>query len=85
MAEGMAFDQMKPPITVTDPRHLGLQEWPRHLHKAGVSHDGGPLYIEVQNAEDEAAAIAEGWHVTRAAALAAPADVPLAPPPIRKR
>jgi hypothetical protein len=82
--EGMAFDQLKPPLSVTDPRGQGLVEWPRHVHKAGVSADGGPVYLVVQTPEEEAAAIADGWYLARADALKAP-DAPSAPPPPRKR
>jgi hypothetical protein len=86
MAEGMAFNQMTPPLSVTDPVGQGRQEWPRHLHKAGVSADGGPRYVVVQDAAEEAAALADGWKISRAEALAAPADAPDPPPaPTRKR
>lgn len=85
MAEGMAFDQLKPPITVTDPIGQGRVEWPRHVHQAGVSHDGGPRYLVVATPEEEAAAIADGWYLTRAAALTAASEAPPPPPPSRKR
>jgi hypothetical protein len=83
--EGMAFDQLKPPLSVTDPRGQGLVEWPRHVHKAGVSADGGPVYLVVQTPEEEAAAIAEGWYLARADALKATAEAAPAAPPPRKR
>jgi hypothetical protein len=84
--EGMAFDQLKPPITVTDPVGLGLQEWPRHVHKAGTAADGvGPNYLVVHTPEEEAAAIADGWYLARADALKAGAETPPVTPPARKR
>jgi hypothetical protein len=85
MAEGMAFDQLKPPVSVTDPLGLGLMEWPKHMHKAGTAEDGGPLYIVVKNADEVAGAMADGWSVARADALAAPSDGPPSTPPTRKR
>ena len=85
MAEGMAFDQLKPPIHVTDPQGLGQTEWPRHVHKAGRTDDGGPVYRVVDSPEDEAAAVADGWYLARADALKAPSDAPPVPPPARKR
>jgi hypothetical protein len=84
MAEGMAFDQMAPKASVTDPLGHGLQtEYPKHLHQAGVSDDGGPRYVVVQSAPEEAEAIAAGWRLERSAALTEPAAPP--PPPTRKR
>jgi hypothetical protein len=60
--EGIDFDHLKPPVSVTDPQGLGAQQpHLKHLHKAGVSHDDGPLYIVVNSPAEEAAAIADGW------------------------
>jgi len=62
MIDGKAFDQMSPKLSVTDPQGLGLQtDYPKHLHQAGVSYDGGPVYLEVTSSEQEALAISEGW------------------------
>jgi hypothetical protein len=86
--EGMAFDQLKPPLSVTDPRGAkdGPAEWPRHVHKAGLAADGlGPLYLVVQTPEEEAAAIADGWYLARNDALKAGSEAAPAPPPPRKR
>jgi hypothetical protein len=60
ISDGKAFDQMNPPKAVTDPQGLGAL-YPKHLHKAGVSADGGPLYIVVGTPEEEADAVTDGW------------------------
>jgi hypothetical protein len=78
MADGMAFDQLNPNKSITDPRGLGLVEYPKHLHKAGTAEDGGPLYVVVEDAAQEAQAIADGWRLSRAEALA---ERPGAEPP----
>jgi hypothetical protein len=72
MAEGKAFDTMNPPVSVTNPDRAkeGLtanayQEYPRHLHRA----DGS--FCEVTNDIEKATALADGWHLTPAAAQAA--------------
>jgi hypothetical protein len=68
MAEGMAFDQLKPQASVTDPQGYGLQtEYPKHLHQAGTADDGGPRYVVVHDAAEEADAIAAGWRLVKPA------------------
>jgi hypothetical protein len=87
MADGMAFDQLNPNKSITDPRGLGLLEYPKHLHKAGTAEDGGPLYVEVHDPAQEAQAIADGWRLSRAEALAERpgAEPPPPAPAARKR
>jgi hypothetical protein len=58
--ESKMFDQMNPPPSVTDPQGLGAL-YPRHVHKAGVSEDGGPVYLVVGTPQEEAEAVADGW------------------------
>ena len=72
MDNSQAFDQAKPPLSVTNPpaavageTDRTYREFPRHLHKA----DGS--YIEVGNDIDKAAKLADGWHLTPDAAKAA--------------
>lgn len=83
MQQGKAFDQMTPPLSVTDPRGLGLTAYPKHLHKAGPADDGGPLYVEVQTPQQEAEAIADGWLLERPTAPLAE-TVPRGPAPRRR-
>jgi len=60
--QGQAFDHMDPKKHVTDPLGHGLEtSYPKHLHKAGVADDGGPLYVEVRTPQQEADAVTEGW------------------------
>jgi hypothetical protein len=83
MTQGKAFDQMNPPLSVTDPHGLSAL-YPRHVHKAGVSEDGGPLYLVVQTAHEEADAIADGWLLEKPSPTAEAAPV-RGPAPARKR
>jgi hypothetical protein len=63
MLDGTAFDQLRPPLTVTDPQGLGAAGtgYPKHVHQAGTADDGGPLYLEVRTPDEEAAALSAGW------------------------
>lgn len=74
MAEPAAFDQKTPPLHVTDPEYAKAhpnepkrpyEEYPRHLHKA----DGS--FLVVTNDFEKARELANGWHLTPAAAKAA--------------
>lgn len=61
--KGKAFDSSNPPLEVTDPggphsnNRIPYIEFPLHLHKP----DGA--YIEVTNAADRDARLAEGWNL----------------------
>ena len=70
MADERAFDITAPPLRVTDPSAPAgserlFKEYPRHLHRA----DGS--YIEVRNDIDKAHKLAEGWFLSREAAIEA--------------
>jgi hypothetical protein len=67
MPQGQAFDQLNPPRHVTDPEGRGAtqEDYPRHLHKAGISTDKGPLYVVVHTPDEEAEALADGWSRTK--------------------
>lgn len=68
MAEGMAFDQLNPPVKVTNPgAPSGFQEYPRHLHRMNGE------YVVVTNDVDKEAKLADGWFLTPDAAKAAAA------------
>jgi hypothetical protein len=83
--EGQAFDQMNPKPSVTDPHGLGANTvYPKHLHKAGASDDGGPLYVEVRSAQEEADAVADSWLLAKPAGEAEP-PATRGPAPTRKR
>lgn len=83
MIEGKAFDSQNPRLSVTDPQGLGLNpDYPRHLHRVGQAEDGGPLYVVVENAQQEADAVAEGWSRECPPPSAAPAK-PRGPAPKR--
>lgn len=85
MAEGKAFDHSAPKLSVTDPLGHGLQTaYPKHLHKAGTADDGGPLYVEVRTAHEEADAVADGWLLEKPSPTADPAPG-RGPAPVRKR
>jgi hypothetical protein len=83
MNQGKAFDQLNPPLSVTDPQGLGAL-YPRHVHKAGVSEDGGPVYLVVQSPQEEAEAVADGWLLAKPAPDSGPAPA-RGPAPSRKR
>jgi hypothetical protein len=66
--EGKAFDHLDPKKHVTDPLGHGAEtSYPKHLHKAGVSEDGGPVYVEVLTPAQEADAVADGWALQKPA------------------
>lgn len=80
--EAKAFDQMTPPLAVTDPQGHGLNTvYPKCLHKAGVAEDGGPVVFEVRTPQQEADAVADGWLIEKpnphAGLEAAPARGPV--------
>lgn len=91
MAEPTAFDQMNPPLKVTNPafvkanpdvNKMPYQEFPRHLHRA----DGA--YVVVTTAIEQAQKLGDGWFLSpddakkaaeqAATTAAAPADTPKA-------
>jgi hypothetical protein len=65
---GVAFDLAHPPAEVTNPNHLQVSEYPKHLHKfAGLNEDGSPKlnrFVVVGDALEEAKRLAEGWSLT---------------------
>ena len=64
MAEGMAFDQLKPPIHVTDPQGARADGVAAPCLLGGGSDRGRrPVYRVVDSLEDEAAAVADGWYL----------------------